>query len=221
MRIQAKGTRPRLIFIDDDETELAAFRGIAGKDYEVTTIHWPRQAETLGRLAAPDIYVCDLHLPDQKGDATPSPRQRAKARNAARQVGQGFLRLYDDAVPGKTTILREKARLKRTMAATVAAFRLLSLQRSALGQSASHGIALLGEIRRRHRDVPFVFYSRKITPEEVIRVLKAGATDAIRKGALNPEEILERLAAVLRSWETVEFHELGVRGLNRNVTLFS
>jgi len=39
-----------------------------------------------------------------------------------------------------------------------------------------------------------VFYSRKITPEDVTAVLEAGAVDAIRKGALKPEELLARLA---------------------------
>jgi DNA-binding response OmpR family regulator len=35
----------------------------------------------------------------------------------------------------------------------------------------------------RHGGVPVAFYSRKISPEDVVRVLKAGAVDAIRKGS--------------------------------------
>jgi len=41
-----------------------------------------------------------------------------------------------------------------------------------------------GELKAhgRYGKVPVVFYSRKITPEDVLRVLEAGAVDAIRKG---------------------------------------
>jgi DNA-binding NarL/FixJ family response regulator len=58
-----------------------------------------------------------------------------------------------------------------------------------LGQSPDHGVALLARLKVSHPAVPFVFYSRKITPEDVIRVLRAGAADAIRKGALEEEEV--------------------------------
>jgi DNA-binding response OmpR family regulator len=55
------------------------------------------------------------------------------------------------------------------------------------------------EERRCHGPgVPIVFYSRKITPEDVIRVLQAGAVDAIRKGALEDEAVLARLASAQR-----------------------
>jgi DNA-binding NarL/FixJ family response regulator len=58
-----------------------------------------------------------------------------------------------------------------------------------LGQSPDHGVALLKKLKSRFPDVPFVFL-RKITPEDVIiRVLRAGAADAIRKSALEDEEV--------------------------------
>ena len=79
------------------------------------------------------------------------------------------------------------------MQAISEAYRALQLQSVALGQSPSHGIALLGRLRSLFPSVPVVFYSRKITPEDVIAVLQAGAVDAIRKGTLKPQELLARL----------------------------
>lgn len=187
--------RRRLVFIDDDETELTAFREIVGEAYDYTAVHWPAESNRLSKCPAPDIFVSDLYLPGPAGDITPTPNQRAAARKRSQLVGQLFKGLYPDPPRDPDTLLGDKARLKKTMGAIVEAFKLLELQWSALGQSPEHGIALLQEVKSRHPSVPFVFYSRKITPEDVIRVLQAGATDAIRKGALDSEEVLKRLAS--------------------------
>jgi DNA-binding response OmpR family regulator len=69
---------------------------------------------------------------------------------------------------------------------------LLRRQWEALGQSPNIGIALLQQVSERFPEVPFVFYSRKINSEDAIKVLKAGAVDAIRKG-VDPKELLARL----------------------------
>lgn len=87
------------------------------------------------------------------------------------------------------------------MQAISEAYEMLKLQWEALGQSPDHGVALLAQIKAQWREVPFVFYSRKITPEDVIRVLRAGAVDAIRKDALEDEEVLTRLANAQRLFE--------------------
>ena|SRR6516165_8823611 len=71
--------------------------------------------------------------------------------------------------------LDDKARLQETMKAIGDAWVRLALQWTALGQSPDNGLALLAKLQAQHRDVPFVFCSRKITPEDVIRVLRTGS----------------------------------------------
>lgn len=66
--------------------------------------------------------------------------------------------------------------------------------------------------------MPFVFL-RKITPEDVIRVLRAGAADAIRKSALKDEEVLARLAAAQELHRRKDAQTIRALGLNVNVTI--
>jgi DNA-binding NarL/FixJ family response regulator len=101
------------------------------------------------------------------------------------------------------------------MKAIADAYDMFRLQWSALGQSPDHGVAL----KSRFPDVPFVFYSRKITPEDVIRVLRAGAADAIRKGALGNEQMLARLAAAQEFHGRKDAQTVRALGLNVNVTI--
>jgi hypothetical protein len=77
----------------------------------------------------------------------------------------------------------------------------------------SHGAAI------RFPEVPFVFYSRKITPEDVIRVSRAGAADLIRKGTLKAEELLLRLAAAQKIHHSDDAQSIRARGLNVNATI--
>jgi DNA-binding NarL/FixJ family response regulator len=197
----------RLVFIDDDKTELVAFRGIVAGEYEYFTIHWPNDSVRLFAMSAPDIFVSDLYLPPPTGDSVPTEAQRNEASEQARKVAESFARLYSNT-------LDDKARLQETMKAIADAYAMLSLQWVALGQSPDHGVAVLARVQAQYPDVPFVFYSRKITPEDVIRVLRAGAVDAIRKGALKREEVLARLAAAQ------EYRRKDVHRRNVNVTLF-
>ena len=44
------------------------------------------------------------------------------------------------------------------------AYAMLKLQWSALGQSADYGVAVLAKVKTQYPEVPFDFYSRKITP---------------------------------------------------------
>ncbi len=60
---------------------------------------------------------------------------------------------------------------------------------------------------------------RKITPEDVIRVLRLGAADAIRKGALMDEELLVRLAAAQELHRSEDAQSIRARGLNVNATV--
>jgi DNA-binding NarL/FixJ family response regulator len=202
----------RLVFIDDDQKELDAFRGIVGAHYDYITIHWPGESETLFSIAAPDIFVSDLHLPSASGDAVPTTAQRDAASAEAERVAERFSRLYSKP-------LDDKARLRETMSAIWDANAMLKLQWSALGQSPDNGVALLSEVKARFPDVPFVFYSRKITPEDVIRVLQAGAVDAIRKGALKDEQVLARLAATQDFYRGERAHKIRAQGFNANITV--
>jgi DNA-binding NarL/FixJ family response regulator len=67
-------------------------------------------------------------------------------------------------------------------------------------------------------EVPFVFYSRKITPEDVIRVLKGGAIDAIRKNALTKDEVLARLETAQEIYQGGNAPIFRTQGLNINIT---
>jgi len=66
--------------------------------------------------------------------------------------------------------------------------------------------------------VPFVFYSRKITPEDVIRVLRAGAVDAIRKGVPD-REVLERLTNAQELYRRDDIQAVRARQFNVNATM--
>jgi DNA-binding NarL/FixJ family response regulator len=96
---------------------------------------------------------------------------------------------------------------------------MLRLQWSALGQSPDHGVALLAERTARYPNVPFVFYSRKIAPEDVIRVLRAGASDAIRKSALGDKQVLGRLDAAQEFHRRKDAQTIRALGLNVNVAI--
>lgn len=205
----------RLVFIDDDKTELDDFGRIVEGEYDYATIHWPSGAEKLFSGTAPDIFVSDLYLPPQNGDKVPTAAQREAVASAAKQVAERFSRLC--AEPTRD----DKARLKETMKIIAAAFEMLELQWIALGQHPDHGIGLLTRLKSIHPMVPLVFYSRKITPKDVIRVLRAGAVDAIQKGALTAEEVLVRLQDAQKLWLRKGLQQLRKRGLNVNVTLVS
>jgi DNA-binding NarL/FixJ family response regulator len=203
----------RLVFIDDDKTELDAFLRIVGGKYDCVTVHWPPESAKLFGGPAPDIFVSDLYLPPSTGDSKPTAGQKEDTERAAKQVAGRFSGLYSDPSLG------DKARLQKTMKAITDAYDMLRLQWSALGQSPDHGVALLGKLKSQFPDVPFVFYSRKITPEDVIRVLRAGAADAIRKGALGNEQVLARLAAAQEFHGRKDAQTVRALGLNVNVTI--
>jgi len=197
----------RLVFIDDDKAELDGFRSVVKGEYDYMTVHWPYDSVKLLNMSAPNIFVSDLYLPAPTGDSAPTEAQRDEAAEQAVRVAEGFSRLYSNA-------LTDKARLRETTRAIGDAYAMLRLQWTALGQSPDHGIALLKKVKSLYPDTPFVFYSRKITPEDVIRVLQAGAVDAIRKGALKNEEVLVRLAFAQEIYRRKDVH-----GRNINVTL--
>lgn len=202
----------RLVFIDDDQTELGEFRAIVDGRYEYEPMLWPRDKARLFRMSAPSLYVSDLYLPPRGLQRTPTAAERDDAREAANLAGNRFSGLY------AYESWDDKKRLRKTMDAMRAGRCSLDHQWKALRQSPAHGIALCKEVMKRHRDVPFVFYSRKITPEDVVAVLRAGAVDAIRKG-LDPTEVRARLASAQELYAREDVGRLRAQGLNVNITI--
>lgn len=186
---------PLLVFVDDDEAERGAMQEIAIKGgYTYEPIAWPPMAggDPFAKLKAspPDLFVLDLYLPPRDGSALEriSSKQCAIQSIMADRVAKRFSGLYEAPCSG-----REKRLLRDTMDCLVEARSLLDSQWAAMGQDPKHGIKLLQDLRGQFPDVPVVFYSRKITPENVIEVLQAGAVDAIRKGSLPDDRLLARL----------------------------
>ena len=202
----------RLIFMDDDGTELDEFKKIIGDDYECVTIRWPHQETKLWSVPVPDVFVSDLYLPGPGGDKVPTAEERSVAEKATTEVGERFRQLFANQN------LDDKGRLKETMRIIAAAYRALKLQWSALGQSPDHGVDLCRKLKNRYSNVPFVFYSRKITPEDAVRVLRAGATDAIRKGAFGKHQHLARLDKAQQIFHATDGQKLRALGMNVNLT---
>ena len=205
----------RLVFIDDDRTELETFRDFVQGDYHYTTVHWPDESAKLFSGPPPDIFVSDLYLPPLSGDTIPTAEQRESVAKVAKRVADQFSELYADSSGD------DKSRLRKTMNAIADAYVMLKRQWEALGQSPDNGVELLTRLKSLHPEVPFVFYSRKITPENVIRVLQAGAVDAIRKDAFNKEEMLARLTEAQQVHDRKGIRSMRAHGLNVNVTLIS
>src|SRR5260370_5976113 len=205
----------RLVFFDDDADELKTFGEIVRGHYEYLSFQWPREKVTAIQKA-PDIVVLDLYLPSESGDEpTRIPEEKlAGQKILAEGVAHCFSTLYQNFAHDAKRLLRE------TMSCLARGRGLLDAQWKALRQDQENAIDLMKKIHRRFSDVPVVFYSRKITPEDVLRVLKAGAVDAIQKGALNDHEILARLAKAQQIFKLNQGGQLKKQGLNVNVTIF-
>jgi DNA-binding NarL/FixJ family response regulator len=202
----------RLVFIDDDKSELDAFGEIVSGAYDYTAVHWPRESAKLLTGLKPDIFVSDLYLPSPNGDRVPTDTERDAVIVAAQKTGERFFTLYASESQD------DKARLRETTEIIADAYAMLRLQWSALGQSPDYGVAVFQKVKAQFPEVPFLFYSRKITPEDVIRVLKAGANDAIRKGALTKYEVLVRLKTAQEIYRRSDVQMIRAQGLNVNFT---
>ncbi len=106
----------RLVFIDDDETELHKFGEIVKRDYDYTTVHWPNESAKLLSSPSPNIFVSDLYLPPASGDRAPTPAERNDTAQAAKQIAERFSELYADPFRD------DKARLQETMKAIADAY---------------------------------------------------------------------------------------------------
>jgi len=183
-----------LVFVDDDQTERTTMQELATHaGYRYEPIPWP---PTVGdpfakfKTTPPDLFVLDLYLPPHDGSASEriSSEECAAQSVMAACTARRFSELYEAPCAG-----REKQLLRDTMECLVEGRRLLDSQWSAMGQHPQNGIELLRDLKNQFPGVAVIFYSRKITPENVIEVLQAGAVDAIRKGSLPDDKLLARL----------------------------
>jgi DNA-binding NarL/FixJ family response regulator len=179
----------RLIFVDDDQAEIEAFRRMIVADYECTTVQWPEESAKLARLPAPSLIVSELYLRPLDRAVAPTEDQRELVARAAKHVTEAFSSLL--AEPSDD----DGIRLQQMAGAVQAGNDLLNLQKATLSRFSEHGIALLAEMKARYPEVPVVFYSQNINAEDVIRSLQAGAADVICKGALKKDQLLIRLTA--------------------------
>ena len=182
-------TRHHIVFIEDDESEMATFRRLyEGDQFELTgiCIQTPRGiVPALGPALGdrlPDLFVLDLFFPavsdppggftrDTVGDAR---AQFARVLRAAQELEGMFL---DDSALKKN----DKELLRVGSELVYWSQRMLRHWCDVLGTSPSGGIALMRLLHERYPAVPAVFYSRKATVPDVKAALEAGALDVLIK----------------------------------------
>ena len=189
--------RHHIVFIEDDEAEMATFRRLyEGDQFELTgvCIQSPRSvlpplAEALGERV-PDLFVLDLFFPavsDPPGGFTADTVDDARAHltrvlRAAEELEGMFL---DDSALAKN----DKELLRAGSELVYWSQRMLRHWCDVLGQSPSGGIALMRLLREKYPTVPAVFYSRKATVADVKAALAAGAVDVLIKPHRSVQEI--------------------------------
>jgi len=199
----------RLAFIDDDPAELESMRKIGEGRYQYAPIRWPFGQPLEQAIGEPPaIFVLDLYLPAESDSTSQEvlKHELSIQQEAARDVADCFSNLYGELHDDP------KKRLRRTLECLTKARELLDSQWRAMGQSPENGISLLRRLRThpRYGAVPVAFYSRKLTPEDVVSVLKAGAVDAIRKGQFSKEQVLQRLARAQEIHRSEKARKLGL-----------
>jgi len=191
-------TRPHVLFVDDDETELATFHRLyEGDRFQVTTVcaQFPRSAlpaiERALEQEVPDLFLLDLFFPvttDQPtgftSDTAPGAHL-ARVMTATHELEAVFI---DDEL-----LKRSGKELLRAGSDLVFwSQKMLRHWCDVLGQSPTGGIALMTLLRAKFHEVPTVFYSRKATVADVKLALAAGALDVLIK----PHRSLEDAEAV-------------------------
>ena len=182
-------TRHHVMFIEDDETEIATFRRLyEGDQFELTGLCiqfprsvWPALGQALGDRV-PDLFVLDLFFPatsDPPGGFTSDTVGDARAHLArvlrmAEELEGMFL---DESALEKN----DKELLRAGSELVYWSQRMLRHWCDVLGQSPSGGIALMRLLHEKYPAVPAVFYSRKATVADVKAALEAGALDVLIK----------------------------------------
>jgi CheY-like chemotaxis protein len=182
-------TRHHIVFIEDDESEMATFRRLyEGDQFELTGICIQTPRAIVPALApaladrVPDLFVLDLFFPavsDPPGGFTPDTVGEARARfarvlRAAQELEGIFL---DESALQKS----DKELLRVGSELVYWSQRMLRHWCDVLGTSPSGGIALMRILRDKYPTVPAVFYSRKATVADAKIALEAGALDVLIK----------------------------------------
>jgi len=106
--------RPHVVFVDDDETELATFRRLyEGDRFQVTTVgaQFPRSAmpaiEQALQRDTPDLFVLDLFFPVTADQATgftsdTSPEARAHLARVMKATQELEAMFIDDELLGRS-----------------------------------------------------------------------------------------------------------------------
>jgi CheY-like chemotaxis protein len=189
--------RHHLLFIEDDEREIATFRRLyEGDSFEVTAVcvQSPRSAlpaveEALG-VRTLNLIVLDLFFsvtndplrgfsPDAVDDA------RADLGRVLRAAEELQAMFFDATLLTRTN----KELLLAASDLVYQSQRMLRRWCDMLGQSPAGGIALMRALHGKYPDVPKVFYSRKAVVADVKMALEAGALDVLLKPHRSLEDV--------------------------------
>lgn len=200
--------RCHILFVEDDEREIATFRRLfEGDRFEVTAVcvQFPRLAlpaveKALGGRA-PDLVVLDLFFPvtDNTGGLAPDAVNEARAdlERVMRAAGELEAMFVDETLLTRTN----KQLLLAASDIVYQSQRMLRRWCDALGQSPSGGIALMRSLHDKFPKVPKVFYSRKAAVADVKMALEAGALDVLLKPHRSLEDVeAERIREALADY---------------------
>jgi CheY-like chemotaxis protein len=190
-------TRHHIVFIEDDEAEMATFRRLyEGDQFELTgvCIQFPRSvlpalAQVLGGRV-PDLFVLDLFFPamsEPPGGLTADTfadarAQLARVLRSAQELEGMFL---DESALQKS----DKELLRAGADLVYWAQRMVRHWCDVLGTSPSGGIALMRILKEKYPTVPAVFYSRKAMVPDAKAALEAGALDVLIKPHRSVEDV--------------------------------
>jgi DNA-binding NarL/FixJ family response regulator len=209
--------KPKLLFVDDDPEEIKTIRPLVEAEFDFEGRAWPFDQPIKHVVGnAPDIFVLDLYLPPT-GEPAPediSDEEMTVQQALAERASRCFSALYMNYEPKGG-----KKLLQQTMACLTIGRKLLDRQWNALKQSPKNGVKLMNRLKKLYPDVPVIFYSRKITPADVVDVMRAGAFDAIQKGSLTDERLRARLKSDIAFFRSSAAQQARKRGENFNVTM--
>ena len=164
--------KKRIVFIDDDDTfEIPLFRKALEGTFDIVTgvELEPVRTQIAGTDWKPDLFVLDLYFPL----GIPDEAALANVRSSKLEIidDQGNMRA---AYANFQTV---KVRLTRVL--------------HAWNQGPDGGLDLAKRVAKEYPDVPIVFYSRKATPEDVVRcmTLKNVCAVEIKPTGSNYDEI--------------------------------
>jgi len=145
----------RICFIDDDEEfEIPLFRDVFGEAFDIITaseyVDLKSKIESRENWT-PDLFVLDLYFPSGPENKEAIKELKAEplsVKNDNAEIKMAYI-----------NYLQAQKRLKEVL--------------DAWNQNADGGLILAEKVTADYPDTPIVFYSRKATPEDVIRCMAA------------------------------------------------